>query len=267
MIPPIALRPLLLLASTSSALLTFCDVKRALNDTPLAVPALLPGLVSAMRCSGLRVPLLPTLHSPSAYPAAYNATLQWAAQHQLAVYASPMEGAWRTVGQSEAGYAGWVAAYAAAFRPSHLSVFNEVGADCDGGCMERVVVAVRRALPAPLPRLVGPDAEHVSASTALVQSRAHHLNVFDVLSSHNAGGDGSNTPRGWAQLAALADGRDLWSSENPACFLLAECTRYGSMAVALHANVSGLVAWNTLGDDVALNGSVTEKGRDIEAGW
>ena len=258
---------LFLLLQVASALLTFCDVKRALNDTPLEVPALLPGLLSAMRCSGLRVPLLPTLRWPSAYPAAFNATLLFASQHQLAVYASPMEGAWHAVGQSEAGYAAWVAAYAAAFRPSHLSVFNEVGSACNAACMERVVVAVRRALPAPLPRLVGPDAEHVSASAALVASRAHHLDVFDVLSSHNAGGDGSNTPEGWAQLAALASGRDLWSSENPACFLLAECTRYGSMAVALRANVSGLVAWNTLGDDVALNGSVTDKGRDILAGW
>lgn len=155
-------------AAAVQDLTTFCDTKRALNASATAplVPDLLPTLVSSLHCSGLRVPLLPTLRSPAEYSAAYNATLAWAARAQLVIYASPMEGAWRAVAAtgSEPAYAAWVAAYAAAFRPSHLSVFNEVSdADCDGGCKERVVVAVRRALAPPLPLFVGPDSEHVSA--------------------------------------------------------------------------------------------------------
>jgi hypothetical protein len=263
---------LLLLAtlSAAAALTTFCDTKRALNASATAplVPALLPSLVSSLHCSGLRVPLLPTLRRPAEYSAAYNATLEWAARAQLAIYASPMEGAWRAVAASEAAYAAWVAAYAAAFRPSHLSVFNEVSdADCDGGCKERVVVAVRRALAPPLPLFVGPDSEHVSASVTAVEGRPNHFAVFDILSSHNAGGDASNTPGVWAKLMALAGGRPVWSSENPACFALPSCTQYGTMGVALGANVSAVVAWNALGDDVTLDGNVTAKGADIAAGW
>lgn len=260
------------LSKTATSITTFCDTKRALNNSATAplVPSLLPALVSSLRCTGLRVPLLPALKSPAEYSAAYNASLAWAARAQLVIYASPMEGAWRAAGGgSEAAYAAWVAAFAAAFRPSHLSVFNEVpNADCDGGCKERIVVAVRRALAPPLPLFVGPDAEHVSESVAAVAGRPNHFGVFDVISSHNAGGDASNTPGAWAQLAALAGGRPVWSSENPACFSLPACTQYGTMGVALaNKNVSAVVAWNALGDDVGFDGSVTAKGADIAAGW
>jgi hypothetical protein len=258
--------------SSSSSLLTFCDLKRALCTSAALVPPLLPTLVSSMHCSGLRIPLLPQLASPGLYPAAFNVTLAFAAEQGLTVYASPMEGAWEQLGSSEPAYAAWVAAFASAFRPSHLSVFNEVGQQaCDGACMERVVVAVRHSLQQQqqqLPLFVGPDAEHVSASVAVVASRHQHLGVFDILSSHNAGADASNRPEAWAQLAQLAAGRQLWSSENPACFQLPQCTVYGSMAVAVQGgNVSAVVAWNALGDDAALNGSLTEKGQDIAQGW
>lgn len=256
-------------AATARSVTTFCDTKRALdaNTTAPLVPALLPTLVSSLGCTGLRVPLLPTLRSPAGYSSAYNATLAWAARAQLAIYASPMEGAWRAFA-SEAAYATWVAAYAAAFRPSHLSIFNEVpDTDCDGGCKERIVVAVRRALAPPLPLFVGPDSEHVSESVAAVEGRPNHFAVFDVISSHNAGGDASNTPGAWAKLVALAGGRPVWSSENPACFSLPSCTQYGTMGVALGGNVSAVVAWNALGDDVTFDGNVTAKGADIAAGW
>jgi hypothetical protein len=264
---------LLLLAGIShaaAAALRICDTKRALNDSlvPAAsVPALLGTLVSLMHCDALRVPIMPSLRSPSAYPAAFNATLAFAGASRLPVYASPMEGAWRAAA-SEKAYARWVADFAAAFSPRYLSVFNEVGAgNCDAACMGRVVAAVRGALPAPArPLLVGPDAEHVSASTAGAAAPGH-LAFFDILSSHNAGADASNTPEAWARLAALAGARPLWSSENPACFALAECTAYGTMAAALGANASAVVSWNTLGDDVDLSGALTGKGADVAAGW
>lgn len=262
---------LFLLATVGcSTLLKFCDTKRALNDSATAplVPALLPALTSSMGCTGIRMPLIPALKLPAEYGTAFNASLAWAARASVPVYASPMEGAWRVLG-SEAAYVAWVAAFAAAFRPSYLSVFNELAdVECDGGCKERVVVAVRRALPPPLPQFVGPDCEHVSASVAAVAGRPNHFGVFDVLSSHNAGGDDSNTPRVWAQLVALSSGRPVWSSENPACFALPSCTVYGTMDAALgNPNITGVVAWNALGDDLAFNGSVSEKGADIAAGW
>lgn len=251
--------------------LRICDTKRALNDSLVpaaAVPAALGALAAAMHCDALRVPIMPAFRAPADYPAAFNATLAFAAARALPLYASPMEGAWRAA-PGEAAYAAWVAGFAAAFKPRFLSVFNEVGAaNCDAACMERVVVAVRRALPPPLPLFVGPDAEHVSASIADVKSRVKHLGVFDIISSHNAGADASNTPAAWAQLAALAGARPMWASENPACFTLAACTAYGTMRVALDANASGVVSWNTLGDDVDVStGAVTAKGSDIAAGW
>jgi hypothetical protein len=258
-------------APRARAALRICDTKRALNDSLLpaaAVPAILGRLVAAMRCDALRVPILPSARTPAAYPAAFNATLTFAAARGLPTYASPMENAWEAA-PSEAKYARWVADFAAAFSPRYLSVFNEVGAgNCDAACMDRIVAAVRGALPAGArPLFVGPDAEHVSASAAGAAAPGH-LSFFDVLSSHNAGADASNTPAAWARLAALAGARPVWSSENPACFTLTKCTVYGTMAVALRANVSGVVSWNTLGDDVDVaTGNVTAKGADVAAGW
>ena len=177
-----------------------------------------------------------------------------------------MEGAWRA-SASETAYGRWVADFATAFSPHYLSVFNEVGAsNCDAACMARVVGAAGGALPAPLPLFVGPDAEHVSSSVAEAAAPGH-LDIFDILSSHNAGADASNTPAAWARLAALAGERPLWSSENPACFKLADCTAYGTMGFALDANASAIVSWDTLGSDVDLSGVITDKGVDVAGGW
>jgi len=253
----------------SAAALRICDTKRALNDSLVpasAIPSVLGALVAAMRCDALRVPIMPAARAPAAYPPAFNATLAFAAARGLAVYASPMEGAWKSA-PTEKAYARWVADFAAAFAPQYLSVFNEVGAsNCDGACMARVVAAVRGALRAPFPLFVGPDDEHVS-STIAGAGAPGHLPFFDILSSHNAGADASNTRAAWAQLGALASARPVWSSENPACFALAQCVKYGTMEAALAANASAIVSWNTLGDDVDLTGAITAKGADIAAGW
>lgn len=251
--------------------LVFCDVKRAIADdrvTLASLDQLLPALVGAMGCNGLRVPLLPTAASPAGFPATLNATLAFARARGLAIYASPMEGSWPAVGGTSERYAAWVAALAAGVRPTHLSCFNEVGGSCpaSGTCMEGVVVAVRRLLTgggAPLPLFVGPDAEHVEATLADIRSRPHELNVFDVVSSHNAGADPSNNAATWAALKKAAGGRQVWASENPTCFTIAACLQYGSMQVAIDAGASGLVSWDTLGSDVLVNGTVTEKGADI----
>ena len=250
--------------------LVFCDTKRALNDgtvTAAQLATLLPALVAAMGCNGLRVPLVPTVLAPSQQTAAFNFTISFARAQRLGIYASPMEGAWPAVGGTAARYAAWVAALASAFLPTHLSVFNEVGSACpaSGSCMESVVTAVRRALPAPLPLFVGPDAAHVASSLADVRSRPHALNVFDIVSSHNAGADASNTAATWRALTVAAGARPIWSSENPACFTLAPCLAYGGMDAAISAGASGLVSWNTLNDDVLLNGTRTDKGADIAA--
>lgn len=245
--------------------LRICDTKKALNDSLVPAPSmasLLDKLVTAMHCDALRVPIMPSVHSPSLYPAAFNETLAFATARGISVYASPMEGAWRER-PTEKSYTMWIVEYAKAFMPHFLSIFNEVGAsNCDASCMQRIVATVKSSLPAPLPLLVGPDAEHVSSSVA-----EGHLAFFDILSSHNAGADASNKPAAWAQLAALAGTRPMWSSENPACFALATCTVYGTMDYALKANASAIVSWNTLGDDVDLTGAITDKGVDVAGGW
>ena len=258
---------------SSNLSLVFCDVKRAISDDRVTVASLgtlLPALVDSMGCNGLRVPLLPTAASPADFPATLNATLAFARARGLAIYASPMEGAWAAVGGTRSRYAAWVAALAEGVRPTHLSCFNEVGGGCpaSGTCMEGVVVDVRRALApsAPLPLFVGPDAEHVQSSLADVRSRPQRLNVFDVVSSHNAGADPSNDAATWAALVEAAGGRPVWASENPACFTIDACLRYGSMQTAIAAGVSGIVSWNTLGDDVAVNGTQSAKGADIARG-
>ena len=255
----------------ASVVVVVCDTKRAINDSLVDAGSLavqLPALVAALRCGALRVPLLPDRAAPRDYPAAHNATAAFARARGLLLYASPMEGAWAALGADEGRYARWAAEYAAAFAPDLLSPFNEVGAGCGADCMHRVATAVRAALPPPQPprtavALAGPDAEHVAASAALVGARADRLAVFDVVGSHNAGGDASNTRAQWAALAALAGGRPLWSSENPACFSLQPCTRFGSMGEAVAGGAAAVVLWNALGDDLLLNLTVTAKGLDI----
>jgi len=272
--PRTGLRFLLLLttaaASASNLSLVFCDVKTAIaydRVTLASLDTLLPALVHQMGCNGLRVPLLPTVTSPAGFPATLNATLAFARANGLALYASPMESSWHTVGGTPDLYVAWVAALAAGVRPTHLSVFNEAGEGCpaSGTCMEKVVVAVRRALAlsAVHPLFVGPDAEHVSSSLADIRSRPHKLDVFDIVSSHNAGADPSNDAKTWAALVEAAGGREVWASENPNCFTIGKCIQYGSMQVAIDAGVNGVVSWDTLGDDVLFNGTQTDKGADI----
>jgi len=280
MLTSIAMRwvPLLWLAAGSAYVNNlshvFCDVKQALsggtlNETNAAT--LVAALVSQMHCNGLRVPLLPSLAAPSAYSVGYNATLAAARASGLTLYASPMEGAWKAVGGQPSLYTRWVSAYAAGFAPDYLSVFNEVGdAACDAKCIAGVARAVRAALPpgaAATAQLVGPDAEHVAATLAVVRARPDaFVDSFDILSSHNAGGDGSNTWAQWRALAGAAGGRAVWSSENPTCWTLAACTAaYGSMNSSVHAGVVAVVPWNTLGDDVGLDGALSAKGADIAA--
>ena len=91
--------------------------------------------------------------------------------------------------------------------------------------------------------------------------------TFDIVSSHNAGRDGSSTLANWRELVGLAGGRPVWSSENPACFALPECTAYSTMHAPVRAGVAGLVSWDTLNSDILVaDGSVTAKGLDIAAG-
>lgn len=250
---------------------TFCDVKTALNDGTLNetnVDALLSSLSSLMHCNGVRIPLLPTLASPSQYSSGYNATIVAARARNLTLYASPMEGAWSAVPGGEAGYVAWVARYATAYGPHFLSVFNEVGAqNCDPACMARVVKAVRGSAGVPsYIGYVGPDDEHVDSTLKACKGAGDFKGVFHVLSSHNAGQDSSATPAAWAQLVAAGAGRDVWSSENPACFNLTACTKYSTLADPIGAGVAGLVTWATLGNDVTLAGAITAQGADIAGG-
>jgi hypothetical protein len=267
----------------------WCDVKTALNASTLNAtnaPALVGALATKMRCNGLRVPLLPTLRRPRDYPAGYNASLAVAGGLGLALYGSPMERAWEIVTAAgtppaddppaarqlaaEAAYTSWLIDYVSGYggQLAFLSPFNEVGAACDAACMRRVAAAVRAAaVAAGLPhlQLVGPDDEHVASTLAAATAHGGFAGVFDVLSSHNAGADGSNDRANWRALVAAGGGRPVWSSENPACFTVAKCsTSYGTMAAALVSGVAGLVPWATLGRCVdPADGSLTPTGADI----
>lgn len=258
-------------ASGSALKRTFCDVKTALNEGTLNetnVDSLLTALTSLMHCNGIRVPLLPTLSGPSQYSAGYNATIVAARARNLTLYASPMEHSWETVPGGEPAYASWVARYAAAYGPHFLSAFNEVGqSNCDPACMKKVVSYVRTAPGVPsYVRYVGPDDEHVKSTLSACAAASNFEGTFDVLSSHNAGQDSSATPKAWAQLVKAGGSRQVWSSENPACFTLPSCTGYSTLAAPVDAGVASLVTWETLGNDVTLAGAITAQGADIAAG-
>jgi hypothetical protein len=196
-----------LVAPLAVALQVLCDTKTALNASTLnqSTLAVLQSLPAGLRCTGLRVPLLPSLAVPAQYSAAFNATLAAAHTLGLAVYASPMENSWGILG-GEAAYTRWVGQYAAAFQPAYLSVFNEVGADCDPTCKKRVVAAVRAfpGVPASV-KYVGPDAMHLDTSLAEVSAAGGYSGTFDVLSSHNAAADTSATLQHWRQLVAMGN--------------------------------------------------------------
>ena len=250
---------------------TFCDCKTALNDGTLNetnANSLLSALASLMHCNGVRVPLLPENSSPMQYSVGYNATIVAARALNLTLYASPMEGAWKSF-SGEKEYASWVMQYAAAYGPHFLSAFNEVGeSNCNPGCMGRVVSSVRGTPGVPsYIRYVGPDEEHVASTLKACSSSGNFKGVFDVLSSHNAGGDTTATSAAWKELVrAGGASRDVWSSENPACFTLPACTQYSNLSTPLDSGVNGLVTWATLGNDVTLAGSITAQGSDIAAG-
>lgn len=251
---------------------SFCDCKTALNTGTLNetnAESIVSALVSLMRCNGLRIPLLPSLKSPAQYSVGYNETIKVARAMNLTLYASPMEGAWNDIHGGEKAYAAWVSSYAAAYGPHFLSAFNEVGSsNCDASCMGRVVADIRAAPGVPTyVRYVGPDDEHLSSTLTECKRAKDFRGVFDVLSSHNAGEDSSATLGAWSQLVEAGGGqREVWSSENPACFKLATCTTYSTLTSPINAGVQGLVTWETLGNDVTLAGTITEKGADIAAG-
>lgn len=271
-----------------------CDVKTALNSSELDggnAPTLIAALISSMGCDGLRIPILPTYRKASEYPSGYAAAIAAARSAGLLLYASPMENSWEIVSSTFSNssspsstaenssrvsahvdvYIDWLADYIRTFAPlNFVSPFNEVGSsNCDPSCMTTVGKNVRGAVGAqPGLLYVGPDDEHVDSSIGTIKAGADRFRgVFDILSSHNAGGDTSSTRSNWDQMIALAGGRPVWSSENPNCFTLPACTHYASMSTPVDAGVQAIVPWATLGDDVSISdGSVTQQGSDIAKG-
>lgn len=260
-----------------------CDVKTALNSSSLDranAAALLAALATRMGCDSLRIPIMPSCRHPADYAAGYNATLALAHSMGLLLYASPMEGAWQlvtspasqqAVGNAAAKYLQWLQDFAQGYGSllTFFSPFNELSAaDCDPACMAGIVQGLR-ASNTTAAHIVGPDVEHVDKALEVIKSaKDHFLGVFDILSSHNAGGDTSSSEKNWQQMRDLAGASQaVWSSENPDCFTLSSCTNYGTMAAPLKAGVDGIVSWETLGDDILLsNGSVTAKGLDLIRG-
>eukprot|EP01063_Lacrimia_lanifica_P017975 TRINITY_DN2494_c0_g1_i2.p1 TRINITY_DN2494_c0_g1~~TRINITY_DN2494_c0_g1_i2.p1 ORF type:complete len:271 (+),score=113.36 TRINITY_DN2494_c0_g1_i2:63-875(+) len=241
----------------------FCDLKTSLNTTQLTMgnyKAVLDAFQDEMHCNGVRVPLLPTVGSPRDYPDVYHAAVKYARSKQMAIYANPMENAFRIRRQD---YSKFVAAYADHFEPDFLGVFNEGGQYCDGDCMARVTAKVRGLLTTEHPvKFVGVDLMHVDKSLKVLMQHADLVKTLDVLSSHNAGGDSEATKAEWKKLVAFGKkaGKPVWASENPDTW---QHGPYSNLTDSIEAGVDGLLTWKTFNKLVDPQGKLTKAGKDI----
>eukprot|EP00756_Hemistasia_phaeocysticola_P049700 Hpha_TRINITY_DN24242_c0_g1::TRINITY_DN24242_c0_g1_i1::g.36018::m.36018 len=239
----------------------FCDMKTSLNSTQLTVDnykAVIDGFRNNMHCNGVRVPLLPTLAHPEKYAEVYHAAFHYARTSGMAIYSNPMEHAHDIIND----YSAWVAEYANYFKPDFLGVFNEAGS-CDPDCMLKVVPKIRGLLSEGVNiSFVGFDKMHVDGTVKELKQNPKLLDLFDVISSHNAGGDSTATTSMWQKLKALADGvnKPLWSSENPDTWAAGP---YSNLTDSINAGVTGLVTWKTFNKLVGADGSLTKAGEDI----
>ena len=202
--------------------------------------AVLDGLAGAAGVNGVRLPIVPAYAAAADYPPLYRDVLDYARSLGLTVYASPMAvGLKPFAGWTDARYADWLADYAAAFRPDVLSPFNEAALD------NRRIGAITRLLRARLAvpvLLMGPDRQHVGRSVSSLGRDPATVALFDIVGSHNADRDASATAQAWGALVALAGGRPVWSSENPAFWTRGQVDGLPGMDQAVAGGVAGVVA-------------------------
>ncbi|WP_237476566.1 hypothetical protein [Lichenibacterium dinghuense] len=226
--------------------------------------AVLDGLLNGAGVNGVRLPIVPAYGAEADYPPLYRDTYAYARGLGLTIYASPMSvGMKPFVGWSDDRYASWIAGYAAAFRPDVLSPFNEAG--LDNRRIARITGLVRAKLTVPV-LLMGPDRQHVARSAESLARDPAVAALFDIVGSHNADRDESATAPAWEALVAAANGRPVWSSENPALWSRGQVDGLPGMDQAVEGGVEGVVAWMAKPGLVDGTGRPTAKACEIAAG-
>ena len=225
--------------------------------------AVLDGLAGAAGVNGIRLPIVPTYATAADYPPLYADVLAYARSLGLTVYASPMAvGMKPFAGWTNERYAAWLAAYAAAFRPDVLSPFNE--AALDNHRIAAITRLLRSRLGAPV-LVMGPDRQHVGRSVTSLARDPATVALFDIVGSHNADRDASATAQAWSELVAAADGRPVWSSENPALWARGQVDGLPGIDQAVSGGVAGVVVWMAKPSLVDGTGRPTPKACEIAA--
>ena len=226
---------------------------------------IIDGIKTNLHANGVRVYIDPDIKDPANYSKLYRDVIAYAKEQELAIYANPFETSqlrMEKFGNDKVAFANWIVAYANHFRPEFLGPFNESG--WSAGDMVEITVMVRKKLKY-APKLVGPDVIHISKSNELLGKNSKLAGVFDVISSHNAAKDEEATAQAWQALRRLA-GKPTWASENPRPVSIKNAAgkEIGIRAVLESKSVEGLVIYLAYPRCVNDDGSLTEKGREIE---
>jgi hypothetical protein len=221
--------------------------------------AIVDGFKGALGCNGIRIYIDPSLSDFSQYPAIYTDVLTYARQeYGMNVYANPL--ATGSFGKTNADYAAWIVAYANTVKPDFIGPFNESGLGATD--LADIAGRVRMGLTYAT-TLVGPDAQHVEGSQALLTSSPALSASFDVFGSHNAVSDDGATTAAWNTLAQTA-GIHTWATEDPRDWSdqNASAMQVGVEAVTL-AQVRGLVLYEAFPSLLDASGVLTPKGATI----
>jgi hypothetical protein len=241
-----------------------CDIKRplaGLQGVPISTAnyqAIISGLKSNLGCNALRVGIDLTLTSAAQYPAIYSNVLAYARQLGLEIYANPLGTGEYSLTKDD--FAARISTYAAVFAPHFLGPFNESGWSDDEAVY--IANAVRQAFTYDAV-LVGPDAQHVGNTAAMLSSSSAVAQSFDIVGSHNAVNDTGATAAAWTSLSQQA-GKSTWASENPRpwSFLTSNNDEVGVKAV-LGSPIKGLVLYLAYPNYVDANGNLTAQGSQI----
>lgn len=224
----------------------------------------LSGLVNNVGVNGIRIPIVPGYATPASYSDLYRRIFRYARRIGLLIYASPLgwgPGAYN--GWSDERYAAWIAAYTTAFRPNFVSPFNEPG--FEDVRIRNIMTRLRPKLGQAV-YLVGPDKGYVVDTIQELASRTSVGPLFDIISTHNAGGDPTATGQNWSYLVAEApDGKPVWSTENPSNWSVGQSSNLPGINGAIEGGVKGLVIWRGKPSLVDDGGQATSKACKLAA--
>ena len=199
-------------------------------------------MVNNVGVNGIRIPIVPGYSTPALYSDLYRRIIGYARRIGLLIYASPLgwgSGAYN--GWSDERYAAWIAAYTTAFKPNFVSPFNE--AAFEDVRIRNIMTRLRPKLGQAV-YLVGPDKGFVVDTIQELASRTSVGPLFDIISTHSAGGDPTATGQNWSYLVAEApDKKPVWSTENPAYWSVGQSKGLPGINGAVEAGIRGLVIW------------------------